>query len=438
MRMTQKQSRWIGAGLALLALQSLAQERPESAGYVNYSVQSGDNLSAVVGKYLTGADALAVVIRMNNLDNPDLLQVGQELKLPRSRLQFRKADAVVSAMGCAQAQRQRGDSRRPLQLGDGVQEGDVLSTPAGCPVLLSLEDSSSVQLVPGSVVLVKALRFNKLQPSPEVDFQLQGGRVEVQVPRKRGSSDAPFEIRTSTSMAGIRGTEFRVGFDAEKRSTQLEVLTGRVAAMGREDQVETPVAALQGLSISAEGRAQAVESLPAAVQFVESQTEGDGAYTLRFSANSNAVRYRAVWSQEANATRLSPQTEWASPQLMARLTQAEASFVHLRGLTASGLEGANLSLRLCRAYVQQRTPRCDVRFDVSGSPGTHLRLLRQQSGAPQVVFDAALPDGANDQAVMRGLWDGVYQWTLTRQLPSGARVQQEGQFQLVPISGGRG
>lgn len=435
----RKRWQWLGGvGLALWLGQGLAQQRTEPVVYVTYTVQRGDTLSNLVSKYLSGADALTQVVQANQLVAPDVLGVGQTLKLPKHLLQTRPSEAVVSVLSCREAVRRRGDDLRFLQMGDGVKEGDVLSAPVGCQLALTLEESSSVQLQSGSTVLIKAMRANKVQASPQVDLELQSGRVEVQVPRKRPAGDAPFEIRTSTSLAGIRGTDLRVGFDLETKNSQVEVLTGRVGAMGRLDETETSVAALQGLSIPASGRALPVETLPGPARYVESLTTADGRMqTLKFQADQQAARQRVVWSQEANATRLSPQTDWLSLDIPAATREGEAAFMHLRGVTASGLEGAGVSLAVCRGYLYQRMPRCDVRFDTSGAARSELRLTRQQA-SPQVLFDAALPASANDQAVFRGLWDGVYHWTLVQVLPSGERVQREGHFQLVALPATRG
>lgn len=434
--------RWRVGSCMLLALSGggslLAQERPMASSHVLYVVQSGDSLTNLVSRYLSGTDALAQLLRINPMADPNRLHVGQTLKFPTQLLQTRPSNAVVSGLGCQHAVRRRGVESRQLQMGDGVKEGDVLSAPMGCQLVLSLEEASSVQLQSGTTVHIKTLRANKLQASPQVDLELQDGRVEVQVPRKRPVGDAPFEIRTSTSLAGIRGTEFRVGFDTSSKSSQLEVLTGRVGAMGRDDASETPVGALQGLSILANGRAQAVESLPGPARYLESQVgPDDHSQTLRFQRDPHAARHRVVWSQEVNATRLSPQTDWPSADIATTLPDGEAAFLHVRGVTASGLEGAGLSLGVCRGYLLQRTTRCDVRFDLSGATRSELRLTRHQD-LPQVLFNAALPTGANDQVVLRGLWNGVYNWTLTQVMPSGERVQREGQFQLVVLPVPRG
>jgi hypothetical protein len=401
-----------------------------------YVVKPGDTLSGLVAQHLTGPDALSQVLRINGLSNPDLLRPGQALRLPKSRIRQRVPEALVSGVGCADALRQRGGQSQPLRLGDVVREGDVLSTPQGCQLVLSLDDASSLRLLSGTVSRVKTLKANSLQP-PQLELELQEGRVEGQVPRKRGKDEPGFEIRTAVSLAGIRGTEFRVGFNGQTRHAQLEVLTGRVAALGSADRDETLVKALQGVSIPADGRALPVETLPAAAQLVDSASAQDArAYTLRLRADPDAAQRRVVWAQEANATRLSAESLWPGADIPATVQDGEAAFLRVSGLTASGLEGPAASFGVCQGYRLQQALRCDVRFDLAGWSRSHLRLTRLHQH-PELLIDAEVPGGSNDQAVLHGLQEGQYHWALNQVLPSGASVQSEGRFQLVVLSSKR-
>lgn len=401
-----------------------------------YIVKPGDTLSQLAAQHLIGAGAMAQVAQLNGLSNPDLLRVGQALRLPQRLIRQRVPEALVSGLGCSDAMRQRDGQRERLRMGDAVRQGDVLSTPAGCQLTLALDDASSLRLLSGTVTRIKTLKANSLQP-PQLELELQEGRVEGQVPRKRAKDDPGFEIRTSVSLAGIRGTEFRVGFNGQTRNAQLEVLTGRVAALGSADRNETLVKALQGLSIPANGRALPVETLPPAAQLVESlRVSGDRNYTLRLRADPEAAKRRVVWTQEANATRQSAESLWPGAEIPVTVSEGETTFLRVSGLTASGLEGQGATFGVCQGYRLQQTLRCDVRFDLSGWSRSQLRLTRLH-GSPQLLLDAEVPAGSNDQAVLNGLPEGQYHWALNQVLPSGASVQSEGRFQLVVLSDSR-
>lgn len=56
----------------------------QKTAYKTYTVKKGDTLTAIASKYKTTWRTLAV---LNNLDNPDLLKVGQKLKIPTATTQ---------------------------------------------------------------------------------------------------------------------------------------------------------------------------------------------------------------------------------------------------------------------------------------------------------------------------------------------------------------
>ncbi|KAK2954784.1 putative N-acetylmuramoyl-L-alanine amidase CwlA precursor [Blattamonas nauphoetae] len=54
-------------------------ESPESNGYINYTIKSGDTLSGIAARYKT---TVAELVRINNISNPNLIRVGQVIKVP--------------------------------------------------------------------------------------------------------------------------------------------------------------------------------------------------------------------------------------------------------------------------------------------------------------------------------------------------------------------
>lgn len=68
---------------------------PKTA-YRTYTVKKGDTLTAIAERYKTTWRTLAV---LNNLDNPDLLKVGQKLKVPAATAPAPKVGDVVTFTG---------------------------------------------------------------------------------------------------------------------------------------------------------------------------------------------------------------------------------------------------------------------------------------------------------------------------------------------------
>jgi hypothetical protein len=211
---------------------SAANTQPDDA-HVAYTVKAGDVLSVLAQQFLQNPAALQTVARINRIANIHRVSAGRVIKIPRDLLKYVTASAQVTHLRCTEVLRLDGPAAQEIRLGSTLTEGAVLRIPPGCQFTMTLEDNASVRLLSGAVVRITTLRRNAFDPSPEVTIDLLDGRAYVNVPQKRPPGDAPFRVLTPTSVAGIRGTQFRVGFDSEVRSSQLEVVSGAVAAQGR-------------------------------------------------------------------------------------------------------------------------------------------------------------------------------------------------------------
>lgn len=402
---------------------------PMSDTHVVYEVKRGDKLEALVARYLDGPDALQQVAKLNELRNASRLEVGRQLWLPRERLRHQPVSARVASLSCKQAQLIRGDTTRMLQLEDSLVQDSVLRMPAGCHASLSIEGGGTIGLPSGATVRLKLLRRNLLEASPEVQIELLNGRIDLDV-KRRGAKDAPFLVRTPTSVAGVRGTVFRVGFDEKGRQTRVEVQSGVVGARGLGESVEVRVGAGQGVSINAEGRTQAVETLPPEprVSALESRASG---WQVQWQRSDSVQRLRIERAPQAN------ERQWAVEELPADqpFVLAElgsyAMFFKLQSFTAGGLASERQDVALCKGIKRADEPgrlRCHVRFDLESLQDPHLRLTRQEGSVAQAVVDAPVQ---SRQAVLRGLLPGRYQWSLSSKQPGGPDLEWEGGFDLI-------
>ena len=60
---------------------SPSEPKPEAPSFIYYTVQSGDNLSTIALNYHTTVNTL---VRLNHIMNPNLIYIGQVLKIPTS------------------------------------------------------------------------------------------------------------------------------------------------------------------------------------------------------------------------------------------------------------------------------------------------------------------------------------------------------------------
>ncbi len=422
------------AGL-LVVLATGAAAVDEDEGLLLYKFQPRDTLSSLVSTYMQGPNALQQIIKLNKIAKPNTMPVGYQLKIPRHLIKFSPSTATVTRLNCRTSVRLEGDTAVPVQLGDTLVEGAVLRIPAGCQLAVTLEDASVLRMMSGAVIKLKTLRRNMLENSPEVRVELLDGRVEVDVPRKRQGGDAPFEIRTPSSVAGVRGTEFRVGFDARKRNSQVEVVTGVVAAQGRADRDAQRANAGQGVPIQTDGKALPVENLLVAPRFVQGAVTGSGSdWLLSFNAPTEAKQTLVRQSEDASFTFIYSEEMLTEPKLVVAELGAKTVFLQWASVSASGITGYTANYGICKGFKRLDDWRCNINFNMTGLTNPRLRFEKfEEKGPTLVVLDQDIKLSANDQLVLRGVPSGQYQWKLDYDLTPNRRVTLTGQFELVAI-----
>ena len=247
------------------AAQHAAAQPPTAAGkMVVYRTQAGDTLYDVAARYLQGADDWQLLQQINGVPAPKHLQPGIALKLPVARLRKEKLTArVVAVQGTAE--RASGDAFAPLANDATLAEGDRVRTGPNGFVTLETADGTHMSLPPDSQLDLKALRRTVLTGTLDREFELTRGSVDSEVTHLKKRDDR-FQIRSPSVVAGVRGTHFRVNYDAAgSASTRVEVLDGTVGvAGGRKPADPTLVHANFGSVATSSGAVGApVEQLPA-------------------------------------------------------------------------------------------------------------------------------------------------------------------------------
>jgi len=290
-------------------------------------------------------------------------------------------------------------------------------------------------MLSGAAIQIKVLRKNELEKAPEIRLELIDGRVEVDVPRKRQTGDAPFEVRTRSSLAGVRGTRFGVGFDAARLSSQVEVDSGEVAAQGSADQSELRLRAGQGVFFDAPGKARAVEKLPDAPRYLAlARTTDPKNWPLQIEMPPSPGQLRV--NRYGDATFSVPESEdlLTSPEVNLVEPGSQAIFQQWTSVSDSGLNGKSANYGFCKAFKQLDIWRCNVQFDLASFGKPRLRLEKvEPNGQSLVVLNQEVKNAVGDRLVLRGLPQGHYQWLVEYELSAGRRTEMRGSFELVPL-----
>ncbi|HPE37268.1 MAG TPA: FecR domain-containing protein, partial [Spirochaetales bacterium] len=149
-------------------------------------------------------------------------------------------------------ERGREGSWATLEIGDSVEADDSIRTGPDGVCEVQFGGSAAVRVQPSTLFMINTLALS--DTSSQVDGSLAIGTILNKVSKLAGNDS--YMIRTETSVAGVRGTEFVISTDSVKGTT-VAVKEGKVAMLPVSqdvydllDQAETnPVAAAAVQSI---------------------------------------------------------------------------------------------------------------------------------------------------------------------------------------------
>jgi hypothetical protein len=202
-----------------------------------------------------------------------------------------RLDAVDGAVRSGAAE----NAQQPARRGDQLNPETWVSTGAGASTWLELADGSRLRLGPNGLLFIGRLYLNE-QLRRVVKLELKRGQVEADV--KAGGQGSAFEISTKSTVAGVRGTRFRL--TADEKGSRLETLQGLVTLTGTAGDVSVPAG--QGAQVGGDQAAAAATLLDAPQ--VEAPLTGPitAGAPLKFSAISGALKYRVELARDAEFT----------------------------------------------------------------------------------------------------------------------------------------
>jgi hypothetical protein len=114
----------------------------------------------------------------------------------------------------------RGDKTTPVSIGLPVDGGDRISTAANSLAVIQITDKNIIRISANSVLEMKSIENNS-----QVTLYLNKGEVAAKVTRLE--KDGSFTVKTPTTLAAVRGTEFSVA--VQNGQEKVAVLSGKVA-----------------------------------------------------------------------------------------------------------------------------------------------------------------------------------------------------------------
>jgi hypothetical protein len=218
-----------GLGTAVLALVLLGGGHDVAFaqdGVWRYSVRPGDNIWDLSRRYLADWRNWTVIQELNGIDEPRGIPPGSRLDIPLRLLRLDPASATLVDLSGSLVLLRDG-AEVPVAPGIELRIGDRLVAGPEASGVVRFADNSTVTLGSDSELVFDRLGQYRGTGMVDTRLRLERGRLETEVQPAAGSG-SHFEVWTPPSVSSVRGTDLRVGLDAEGERSVTEVLTGQV------------------------------------------------------------------------------------------------------------------------------------------------------------------------------------------------------------------
>lgn len=390
---------------------------------LRYLVKRGDTLIDLARDYLRTSGDYRQLQRDNNVANPRRIPVGRTLDIDPALLRTRSDPARLESF--------RGDVRivranqsAALEQGTPLLEGDVIATGAGAFARLSFSDGSHTVIPSNSRLRLDRLRRFVINDAADHRLVIDQGRAESRVTTR--PSPGTFRVTTPTAISAVRGTEFRVAYDATSGTSSTGVLGGSVAvASTGNDSGYLFEPGLGAITRQGQDGVTAVSLLSAPVMSDASALQTGK--TLRFDATAPAGTAITRGWIGTEAGMLDPVSEIEAPagQPLNLTELAEGQwFLRLSAVSPEGVEGRARTFSFIRALNtvegleqsvdvlgQVRTYRFAWRAEGEGEAAFRFQLSRSDDeGNPQgqPLFDS--PNLTDSRFTLTDLPAGTYSW----------------------------
>lgn len=232
---------------------------------ISHTVVNGDNLYNLAHHYLGDANAWRQIQKINAVRDPYKLQPGSTLNIPRTGTSV-KASFVYGEVALLDEQ---GNPSRPIEHGDQLTEGAIISTGNNSYLSLEFADQSIARVLANSTIRLDSIKEGAQLPAQQRVIYLKQGNVDVSVTPSPKRQQPHFKVITPMAVAAVRGTRFAI--NSQEQAMTSSVTHGRVemspqpAAAVSKHKKNTGVllAAGQGLAASDQGLGHAQQLLPA-------------------------------------------------------------------------------------------------------------------------------------------------------------------------------
>ncbi|CAD6556227.1 hypothetical protein LMG28140_05842 [Paraburkholderia metrosideri] len=422
-----------------------------SPAYVSYTTHDGDTLYEIAGRYLSDSADWTLLSRLNRVPAPRRLPAGIALLLPAAKLKQDPESAHVIATSGAVDHAFGKNAYVPVTQATILGEGDRIRTGADGFVTLELPDGSHITVAHDGELDIGTLRRTVLTGAGDRILDLQRGEVESQVTHATRTDDR-FQIRSPSVVAGVRGTRFKVAYNGDAQSTNVEVIEGAVGVdpstldgTGRKAAAPLPGVPLQASAqlvkasfgnVTRTGGTvgEPVELLPPPALVKPERVQDGKTVAFELVPSAQAVGYRVQIARDADQLDLIRDLRVSAPHADFGDLPEGTYFVRIAATDSHGLDG------LPQVYAFERrqfglsasaAPRAgsrgyQFRWLVSRTHvDTHFRfVLGATADLLHPIVDRT--DLSGNELTISDLPAGVYYWTIIGEQFENGRFYETG------------
>lgn len=322
---------FVGSAVANPAFDSIAI----NASGITYYAQPGDTLISIAQRLTTRSGNWITLGKINNINKDSNIPIGTAILIPAELLPDEPSIAIVIALNGTVTATSADGSATAIEIGSKISEGMQINTGANSFLTMSLTDESRVSLPSNSSVLLTRLRKSLHTASPRTEVKLLRGRVVSRV-SPLDVNKGRFEVHTPLSVAGVRGTHFRVKLGAQRVTT--EVLEGRVAVGSPQAPGKRMLLDAKGNVITRDNIGLPIDLLPAP-QLSSAPYRQDGAAKFTITPIAGAQAYHVQVAQDGELLHLLAEASSNGSEVVVNNLPEGNYFIRIAALDRSGLEG---------------------------------------------------------------------------------------------------
>jgi hypothetical protein len=401
----------------LLSLSTVTLAQSDTSETIDYTFKRGDSLYTVGSRYFSSNAAYAYVSQYNRIKNSRAIMPGTVIAIPRRYIKSRLLEAQILSFRGNGSIEQAGVVSMPA-IGVKVTEGMILQTTEDGFMTLGLSNGSRITIPSKSRIKVVQMRELLLGGSVNFEFTLDKGRAEASVTPLKNKHDR-FRVRTPVAVSAVRGTKFRIAYEAIDKPSLTEVLEGGVDVAVNDvktTKAADPIKAGFGASVSASGAIVTEALLAAPAVLNPGRLQKDVAVTINVAPVASATGYHVQLAQDAGFIDLIAAKRAEAPSVVFDNIANGTYFVRAMAIAPSSLEGMTETYSIRRmltvvggevAALEPGVFQFKWMGQGEGKRSYRFQLLRDTKDTTALVDEVGLSDTV---ITLKGLAPGTYFW----------------------------